>query len=203
MADQLEHELNELFGQLHVEQESPTPPPEGITIACLSHKTDRRDWQRLALHLEATGWQMRERCRLTWASDECDPNESSPNTFTMQAAEHIENAHIILIGLSVDMQRHLQQQPLLYNALFKKLAEAKQARAQGLWGQPPYIAGIRMKAILWDESTLYGMHFFPRYPPNTLAGRQHKDEVYVDIARQVFEWIEEILDERNYQANKE
>ncbi len=198
MADQLDRELHELLKSLNVEQESSGTPEDRITVACLYHKADRRDWQRLEQHLEAVQWQIQKHCILTCTSDEGNPKEPSHIAHMKKAAEHIENAHILLVGLSVDMQLLLQQQPHLYETLQSKLAQAKQVR--NAWGQPPYVAGIRMKETLWEDSELYGMEFLPRF--TTLANQHHKDATCVEIARQVRDWISEILDERNYRANR-
>jgi len=201
MTDRLEQELDELLGSLQVKRVPAPPPPESITVACLYHTSDHQDWQRLAQHLEAVQWQVRQRCTLTWTTDEGNPKEPSHSAHMKKAAESIANAHIVIVGLSVDMQLLFQQQLPLYDTLFRKLEEARYAK--DAWGHPPYVAGIRMKATLWDEIDLYGMEFLPRHQHLTLAGQHHRDTTCVEIARQVREWIDDILDERIHQMTKE
>lgn len=190
MTDRLERELDELLGKLYAEQEPSSTQLEGITVACLYHKADKRDWKRLEQHFAALQWQIRQRVSLTWTSDEGNPTEPSHIERIIQA---IENAHIVIVGLSVDMQLLLQREEHLYEALLKKLEQVRQTGR--VWGQPPFIAGIRMKASLWHDSD--GIELLPRYQ-KILAGQQ-KDEACVEIAYQIREWIDEILSERDHQ----
>lgn len=201
MTDRLEQELDELFETLQVEQEASNAPSEGITVACFSHKADRRDWQRLEQHLEAVQWQVRERVSLTWTSDEGNPMSPNHIGHMAQVAEHLAKAHIIIIGLSVDMQLLLQKQEHLYKTFLTRVEEAEAKKSS--WGQPPFIVGIRMKAFRWDESNLRGIEFIPRYQPVSLAGHHHKDTLCVEIAHKVYQWIEDILYMHNHQVSEE
>jgi hypothetical protein len=199
MDDRLEQELNALLQPLQVEQEASNPPSDDIIVACFSHEADHQDWQRIELHLKALQMQMRERCTLRWTTDEGNPESPSYIGHMARVGERLAKAHIILVGLSVDMQLLLLEQQDLFGTLLSRLEEAKKSS----WGQPPYIGGIKMKTTLWDESDLRGIKFIPSYEHLGLDEQSHKDRTCVEITRHVREWISDILDQRSYQATKE
>jgi hypothetical protein len=142
METRLERELDELLGSLHVEVEPTSFPTEGISVVCLYHKADRRDWQRLEQHLEAVRWQFQRLnpCEMTWNSYECNPKKPTSELLMANATQAIDRAHIVLVGLSVDMQLFLQQTPGLSSILRSKLEQVRQTKSA--WGQPPYVSDL-------------------------------------------------------------
>jgi hypothetical protein len=199
----LDRELEEIFQQLHVEVEhEPASPAEHLTVACLCHVTDHRDWKRLAQHLEAAQGQIRQRCTLTWTTHMCNPEEPGSSRQVAQAAKAIADADILIVGLSVDMQLLLQQEQKLSTRFFRKLDKAWKARqAAKPWGLPPYVAGVYMTATLWEKRDLPGIELLP-HQSTILAEQRHKDSVCTEIARSILGWAYAILDRRSHDATK-
>jgi hypothetical protein len=185
MTDRLRQEIDDILQHMERrEEEPPSDPGESIAVTCLYHSADDRDWQRLQQHLKAVQWQFQQESQrtVTWATYELNPKEPAAYREVLtQARQAILHAHIILIALSVDMQLTLQQHPRLDNTLLSRVAQAEQKKNTD---HPPHVAGILMKAILWDRQRFLGMELLPRYQ-EPLATQHRKDAACVEIARHV------------------
>lgn len=194
MADRLDRELGEILKPLDVEMElSNTSSVAGdIMVACFYHIADNRDWGRLQQHLEVVQWQFRQQSQreMTLNIFEYDPKDVVCEMLLAKVINAIDQAHIVLLGLSVDMQLVLQQHLKIYSTVLLKLEQVKQVRGS-YQSVPQYVAGIRIKEILWDEEQFSSMEMLPPYQ-QTLAAQQRKDTICVAIARQVLEWAENI-----------
>ena len=194
MTDQFYQDVEERSEKLCVEEKP-------IQIACFCHKADHRDWKRLEQHLEAVQLQAQHLgCPMCWTMFECNPKDSTHRSQMEKATQAITAADILLLGLSVDMQLLLLQEEDFNTALLSKLNLVMQKTT--LWGQAPYIAGIRMKQILWSGGEPRGIQFMPCYQPQTLADPHHKDARCVEIARQVYKWIKDIHEAFIYNVTK-
>ena len=181
----LDQELQELLYPLQVKME-----PSPIAVVCLYHKADKREWQRLDQHLEALSWQLRQYLQggteIVWKIYEYDPDDILQAPLLAESLAALANAHVALIGLSVDMQLLLIQNQELYNTIQGKLEQVKRHR-KGVW---TYVAGIRLKDVLWDEHLFERMDLLPK---EALCGHSKKDSLCIEIADKVRRELKEII----------
>jgi hypothetical protein len=187
-SEKLKQELETILTPLGVtweEQETSEPQKQKkneVQITCLYSTKDAFLWNELQNYLNV----FKYRCRdTTYWQVHGITNEVSlagDATIADPIKEALEQADIIIIGLSIDLALCLYEHGRsIYDQLVK--------RTHGP-GCPEMIT-VLFRAMIWQDDEL---PLRPTIPTNRpLASKKHRDVVYVHICRIVEETIQDIL----------